>query len=104
MARDPFRRTGDSPLDDPHLAARAWAHYRRMLRFAAELAAAMVGITWVVLFHEFGLVSIHLYIASALGIGLTVLLTGALMSLVFLSHRSGHDAAIEDRLDNDVWD
>ena len=34
---------------------------------------------------------IHMLIATALGVGLTVLLAGALMSLVFLSSSSGHD-------------
>ncbi len=35
---------------------------------------------------------IHLLLATALGAGLSVLLARALMSLVFLSARSGHDA------------
>ncbi len=34
---------------------------------------------------------IHMMIATALGAGLSVLLAGALMSLVFLSNSSGHD-------------
>ena len=36
-------------------------------------------------------IHIHMLIATALGVGLTVLLAGALMSLVFLSSSSGHD-------------
>jgi hypothetical protein len=36
---------------------------------------------------------IHILIATALGSGLSVLLAGALMSLVFLSANSGHDEA-----------
>ena len=36
---------------------------------------------------------VHMLIAIALGSGLSVLLAGALMSLVFLSSRSGHDEA-----------
>jgi hypothetical protein len=36
-------------------------------------------------------VHIHMLIATALGAGLSVLLAGALMSLVFLSAESGHD-------------
>jgi hypothetical protein len=35
-------------------------------------------------------------IATALGIGGAVLLTAALMGLVFLSSGSGHDESIED--------
>jgi hypothetical protein len=34
---------------------------------------------------------VHMLIATALGAGLSVLLAGALMSLVFLSSSSGHD-------------
>jgi len=36
-------------------------------------------------------VHIHMLIATALGAGLSVLLAGALMSLVFLSSSTGHD-------------
>ena len=41
-------------------------------------------------------VSIHFYIATALGIGFTMLLTSALMGLVFLSSGTGHDESIEE--------
>jgi hypothetical protein len=34
---------------------------------------------------------VHMMIATALGVALSVLLAGALMTLVFLSSRSGHD-------------
>jgi hypothetical protein len=96
-------RVTASPLDDPLCAARAWAHYRRMMRWTAELALGMVGVVWVLIYHEFGLVSIHLYIAIALGLGLTIMLLGALMGLVFVSHSSGHDAAIDDPFDDETW-
>jgi len=92
-----------SPLDDPIYAARAWAHYRRMLRWTADLALGVIGVVWVFLYHEFGLVSIHMYIASALGLGLMIMLLGALMGLVFVSHSSGHDESIDDPLDDDTW-
>jgi hypothetical protein len=35
---------------------------------------------------------IHMLLATALGVGFSVLLAGALMGLVFLSARSGHNA------------
>lgn len=92
-----------SPLDDPAIAARAWAHYRRMLRWTAELALGVIGAVWVILYHEFGLVSIHLYIASALGLGVMIMAVGALMGLVFVSHHSGHDEAIDNPLDDETW-
>jgi len=34
---------------------------------------------------------VHMLVATALGAGLSVLLAGALMSLVFISNSSGHD-------------
>jgi hypothetical protein len=46
---------------------------------------------------------IHLMIATALGAGLSVLLAGALMSLVFLSAHGGYDRAanrFEEEEDN----
>lgn len=101
MSKGPDPRP--SPLDDPAQAARIWAHYRRYMRWIAELALGVVAMVWVVLWFQFGLVSIHLYIATALGLGLTIGLLGALLGLVFVSSRSGHDAAIDDPLDDDTW-
>ena len=46
-------------------------------------------------------VSVHFYIAVALGIGFTMLLTSALMGLVFLSSGTGHDESVEDPLRKD---
>ncbi len=92
-----------SPLDDPVTSGPAWAHFRRMLRWTADLALAVIGVVWVLLYHEFGLVSIHLYIATALGFGLTIMLLGALMALMFVSHHSGHDDSIDDPLDDETW-
>lgn len=40
--------------------------------------------------------TIHMMIATAAGIGGSVMLTAALMGLVFLSSGSGHDESIED--------
>lgn len=92
-----------SPLDDPHAAQAAWAHFRRMMRWTAELAAGVIAVVWVLLYNEFGLVSIHLYIATALGFGVMVMLMGALMGLVFLSHNTGHDESIDDPFEDDNW-
>lgn len=40
-------------------------------------------------------VSIHFYIAIALGVGVSMLLMGALMGLVFMSNGTGHDEAVD---------
>lgn len=44
---------------------------------------------------------LHFVIALTLGIGLTLLLAGALMGLLFFSARSGHDELAADRDDLD---
>lgn len=101
--RQPFRHSPVSALDDPVQAKAIWAHYRRMLRLAGDVSLGVIALVWLYLYHVFGLVSIHLYIATALGIGATIMLMAALMGLVFLSNASGHDEAIEDRIDDDTW-
>lgn len=87
-----------SPLDDPHNAAYAWARYRRIMRWMMLLTLTLVGGAMWILYRSNGMVSIHLYIGTALGIGATMLLTSALMGLIFLSSGTGHDEAIIDPL------
>jgi hypothetical protein len=53
------------------------------------------------LYRSNGAVSVHMYIATALGVGFAMLLMSALMGLVFLSSGTGHDAAIDDPLEDD---
>lgn len=85
-----------SPLDDPEVAAFAWARFRRLMRLMLVVTITMVVGAMVVLYRHNGLVSIHFYIATALGIGFAMLLMSALMGLVFLSSGTGHDDAIVD--------
>lgn len=85
---------GDSPLDDPDKAAYAWAHYRRIMRLVGIITVVVVAAAMLAIFLLTESVSIHFYIASALGIGFTMLLGGALMGLVFLSSGTGHDEAV----------
>jgi hypothetical protein len=87
-----------SPLDDPRLAAFAWARYRRLMRWMMLVTVTLVLGAVVLLYRNNGMVSIHLYIATALGIGFAMLLMSALMGLVFLSNGTGHDEAIIDPL------
>jgi hypothetical protein len=90
-----------SPLDDPRVAAFAWARYKRLMRWMLLVTLAMVVGAVVLLYRENGLVSIHFYIATALGIAFAMLLTSALMGLVFLSAGTGHDRAASERSDDD---
>ncbi len=90
-----------SPLDDPENAAHAWARYRRLMRFMLGVTIGVVIIAMALLYRNHSLVSIHFYIATALGIGFTMLLMSALMGLVFLSSGTGHDDAIADPLNDE---
>lgn len=88
-----------SPLDDKHTAAHAWARFGRLMKGLALLTAAIILLAFAFVWWSGEPVSYHFYIALALGIGMTMMLTGALMSLIFLSSGTGHDEAIEDPLE-----
>ncbi|MFV0644606.1 MAG: hypothetical protein ACK5NN_08925 [Sphingomonadaceae bacterium] len=90
-----------SPLDDPEKAAFAWARYKRLMRFMLLVTVAVVIIAMALLYKENGMVSVHFYIATALGIGAAMLLTSALMGLVFLSSGTGHDESVSDKLEEE---
>jgi hypothetical protein len=90
-----------SPLDDPDKAAFAWARWKRMMR----IMGVATGVTVVAILAYLAAtgtgMSIHFYIAVALGVGASMMLMGALMGLVFLSNGTGHDASVVDPLDRD---
>lgn len=85
-----------SPLDTLRRSGPAWARFKRLMLFMVLLTLAVVAVTLGLFYREFGMVSIHFYIATALGVFFAMMLTGGLMGLVFLSNASGHDATIGD--------
>jgi len=85
-----------SPLDDPGIAAHAWARYRRLMRWMVGFTVAVVIVALTLVYGEVGMASIHLYLATALGVGFAMLLMSALMGLVFLSSGTGHDESVAD--------
>lgn len=91
-----------SPLDSDETARIAWARYWRLMRGMGivSVLAVVVALGW--LRYAMGdALTIHMIIATAGGVGLSVLLASALMGLVFLSSGSGHDESIEDLLADD---
>ena len=87
-----------SPLDDPRNSAHAWARYKRLMKGMALFTLAVVAVVLIAFWWFSGGIPIHFFIATALGIGLMMLLTSALMGLVFLSSGTGHDESVaEDR-------
>ena len=93
-----------SPLDDPRMAAHAWARYKRLMRLMFGITIGVVIIAVLLIYRETGFVSVHFFIATALGIGFSMLLMSALMGLVFLSSGTGHDEAVDDHSDGDQTD
>jgi hypothetical protein len=88
-----------SPLDDPEVAAFAWARFRRVMRWMMLVTLTMVVGAVVMLYRQNGLISVHFYIATALGIAFAMLLMSGLMGLMFLSNGTGHDRSLASDAD-----
>ena len=71
---------------------------RWMFVFTISITALVLGI----FYSQYGMISIHFYIATAGGIVAMLLLATALMGLVFLSSGSGHDESIEDPFEGEA--
>ena len=70
--------------------------FLRIMRLGALFSIAIAAIAVVLVAKGDSTVRVHMLIATALGVGLSVLLGIALMSLVFLSNRLGQDADAAD--------
>jgi hypothetical protein len=90
-----------SPLDDPRNAAHAWRRFARLMRRSAIAAVALAAMVCGGIYLWLGAVSIHIYIATALGIIVLVPLTVALTGLMFLSSGTGHDQSIVNPLEDE---
>ena len=80
------------PLPSPRQSAmrRFW----RIFRLLALLSIVVAAIAVVLVTRGAGEVHASLIIATALGVGFTVLLGTGLMALVFISNSSGHDETV----------
>ena len=65
--------------------------FRQTMKWMALFSMAVAATAVLLVARGDNGTHIHMLIATALGAGLSVLLAGALMSLVFLSSSSGHD-------------
>ncbi len=94
-----------SPLDDPENAAYAWARYRQIMKLLMWVTVATVLLALGLLYAFNGAISVHFYIAVALGISFTMLLGGGLMGLAFLSNGTGHDESVDNKLPSrdELW-
>ena len=81
------------PTPDPLPSPRHSTMHRfwRAFRLLALLSIVIAAIAVILVARGDPATHVHMLIATALGIGLTVLLGTGLMTLVFVSSSSGHD-------------
>jgi hypothetical protein len=70
--------------------------FLKIMRWAALFSLVVAAIAVLLVAQGDETIHIHMLIATALGVGLSVLLGIALMTLVFLSNRAGIDADAAD--------
>lgn len=90
------------PLPSPRrsMIRRFW----RIIRLMALLAIATAAIAVFLVARGDQRVHPHMLIATALGVGLMVLLGTGLMTLTFLSSKSGHDEQARYSNESDIDD
>jgi hypothetical protein len=83
------------PLPSPRhsIMRRFW----RILRLLALLSIVIAALAVYLVARGDPTIHVHMLVATALGIGLTVLLGTGLMTLAFLSSSSGHDESTARR-------
>src|SRR3546814_19011501 len=86
-----------SPLDNRDTSNVAWARYRRLMKGMALVSLlAVVGALGWLRFTMGEALTIHMIIATAAGVGRSVMLGAALMGLAFLWRGSGNKAATDN--------
>jgi hypothetical protein len=89
----PDRSPRSSPQPDPLPGPpnSMLLRFRRIMKWMALVSIVVAAIAVILVASGDEGVHIHMMIATALGVGLTVMLAAALMTLAFLSSSSGHD-------------
>ncbi|WP_309661391.1 hypothetical protein [Sphingomonas sp.] len=82
-----------SPNLNPNPNLSLLRRFRKIMAWLALFSIVIAAIAVLLVARGDSGMHIHMLIATALGVGLTVLLATGLMSLMFLSSASGHDDA-----------
>ena len=80
--------TADPPRGPPTRVQR----FARTMRTAALFSVSVAALTIAMVMRGSDELYINMMIAAAIGVGFGVLLAVGLMTLIFLSNKSGHDA------------
>jgi len=78
--------------------------FLKIMRWAALFSFVIAALSVLLVARGDDTIHIHMLIATALGVGLSVMLGIALMTLVFLSSRMGQDADAADHSQKDQDD
>ena len=93
------------PVQDPiQPLAPLKRKFVRIMRWAALFSVGVAALAVILVAHGDSEIRVHMLIATALGVGLSVLLGIALMTLTFLSNRMGQDADAADHRQKDQHD
>lgn len=89
------------PLDEIGQPPQAWVRYHRLMRFMMVIALLMVGAAFVAIFRQGGVEKARIYVATAAGVGLAMLLMSAVMGVIMLTGRKPSGAAPAQPIDED---
>ena len=78
--------------------------FLKLMRWGVLFSLVIAAIAVLLVARGDETIHIHMMIATGLGVGLSVLLGIALMTLVFLSNRAGHDADVADHQQKEAND
>ena len=92
----------ENTLDDPRYAAFAWGRFKRILWWMAGVAALASAVAVGMMWWSLGWMGVHVAIATVLGTFFTIMMTAALMGLMFLSSGTGHDEQVIDPLKGEI--
>ena len=88
----------------PRPAPSLMRRFRRIVRLLALLSTVVAAIAVILVTRGGGEVHASLIVATALGIGFTMLLGSSLMALMFLSAESGHDEAATPQIHEENYE
>ena len=80
-----------TPREEAARRQSAWSRYKKLMRWMALVALVVVALALLYLKLTVGSLPIHMAIATAAGVGFTVLLGTGLMGLVYFSNEGGFD-------------